>query len=86
MFSFATDVIQMTVSIAQMFWQEFPAQAELVDLEFKGHRNQSEHRTQPCCDRPRNAPRASHIKHSHLMIELELSFSKGTQILINVLN
>lgn len=74
------------LSITHMFRKVFPAQAELADLEFKGHRNQSEHRTQPYCDRPRNAPYASCIKQSHLVIELELLFSKGTQILINVVN
>jgi len=69
-----------------MFWKAFPAQAELIDLEFKGHRIQSESRTQPYCNRPRNAPHASCIKHSHLMIELEFFFSKDTHILINVFN
>lgn len=76
----------MVLSTAQMFWRVFPAQAELVDLEFKGHRNQSEHLTQAYCDRLRNVPQASCIKHSHLVIELELSFSKGTQTFINVVN
>lgn len=73
------------ISTAQMFWK-LPAQAELVDLEFKGHRNQAEHLTQPYCDRPRNMPQASCIKRSHLVIEPELFFSKGTQTFINVIN
>lgn len=52
-------------------------------LQPKGHRNPSDYCMQPYSVRPRNAPQAPCIKHSHLLTEIELFFSKGTWFLIN---